>query len=120
MKKLLLLFAITSLFCASCSDDDDDDDYTVTTDYYLTATPSTLAIGEDLTLTINGDGARELMWITYLENTEDGSGTCLIPYFENGTAVMSTENLPAGEYIFYSKCAETYLQTEDVYVTVTE
>ncbi|MFI3280471.1 MAG: hypothetical protein R3Y44_00710 [Rikenellaceae bacterium] len=121
MKKFLLLFAITAISYIGCSsDDDDDDDYTTTTDYVLTVTPESVTVGDDLTLKISGDGANELFWVSYVENVDDGSGTNKIPYFEDGEAVFSTENLPAGDYKFYSKCAKLYVKTESVYVTILE
>ncbi len=122
MKKFLLLFALSSIIYVSCdSDDDDDDTYTVTSEYVLNVTPTTVTIGDDLTLSVSGSDADDMLWVTYCESVDMGSYTKVIPYIVDGESVtLSTSDMAAGEYIFYSQAAKIYVQTEDVYVTVVE
>ncbi|MFI3323386.1 MAG: hypothetical protein SNI45_05925 [Rikenellaceae bacterium] len=118
MKKILLsIFAISALLFTSCEDSSDDNGYV------LKITPSTVAIGEQITLTVTGDGAEDMNWTSCFNRTDDGTGSCLVPNFVDGSMdyTISESLFSAGEYKFYATYAEdSSIVTGYTTITVTE
>ncbi|MFI3332339.1 MAG: hypothetical protein SNI51_02745 [Rikenellaceae bacterium] len=118
MKKLLLLcFAISAILFTSC----EKEESTSTVDgYTLKITPSTATIGDDITLTISGDGAEDMIWVACFNRVDDGSGSCIAIPSTNGVIVVSTSALmfSAGEYKFYATSDDE--ETNYASVTFTE
>ncbi len=117
MKKILLsIFAISALLFTSCEKSDDNG----TDSYVLKITPSTVAIGEDITLTVTGDDAEDMDWSACFNRVDDGTGSCLMPNFVDGTMTQTiSESLfSAGEYKFYATSGD--IKTGYTTITVTE
>ncbi len=126
MKKLLLFcFALSALAFTACEKEDSTSSEDLSGyDYTLTISPSTVKVGDDITLTVKGDGVNDMIWMACFNRVDDGSGSCLVVTFVDGvaTANLSSTYFSAGEYKFYASSGSTTdaIKTNYASVTVTE
>ncbi len=118
MKKILLFcFAISAILFTACQKEESTESGSESTDgYTLTITPSTVTIGEDMTLTVTGDGAEDLEWLACFEGP---ISNCLMYPITGGELVYNVSSaLSAGEYTFHAASGD--LETNSVTVTIVE
>ncbi len=121
MKKVLFmcLMAISTFAFVAC--DKGEEGGSTPEGYTLTITPTTVAIGGEITLTIKGENVGEYTWQTCYES-ENGSN-CILSTYENGVAKVTISDFyAAGEYNFYAHFDNDgeEVKTNTVKVTVTE
>ncbi len=120
MKKILsFCLLLISILFAQCSDEQAQiEEELGTSEYTLTITPSTVAAGGDITLTLSGDDIDTMTWITCYSSADGTINSCLMTQFVDGKAVHSTSGMSAGEYTFYSSCGD--LKSTSATVTITQ
>ncbi len=114
MKKILLFsLALSAMLFTSCEKEDDNGGSS-SEGYTLTITPTTVAIGETVTLAITGDGAEDLSWYACFEGPVS---SCLSTPITGGE-LEYTVTLSAGEYTFHATSGDH--ETNNAQLTIVE
>lgn len=121
MKKIFLMCFVALSACAfvGCDKEDNGEDLSGFA-YTLSITPTTVSVGDEITLTIKGDNVGDHMWTSCFNRVDNHEGSCLMPKYENGVAtlVVSEELFSAGQYKFYAEKQDGE-KVKTNYVTVT-
>ncbi len=118
MKKILLLSVafIATLFTA-CEKEGATSDYTVE----INPTTISMSSGENFTITVTGEGAEDIQWMSCYEYAEDAMvGSCLP--FNNGNILELPTSLfsIAGEYEIHTYSDAADIDLGRITITVTE